>query len=346
MRYENADLIVVGGGLPGVLASLEAVRRGLSVVLVDRGRPGPSRYAVTGSCLRLVHDEPALVAVARRALEAWFRFEDEAGVRLVKPGETCAVAPSDRVDEMVGPLTEHAIPFERLKRSRWPALKLPEEVHALTTTALQVDVTAAWEAAWALAQKAGVRCFADTEIRFLDLEYDRLTAVGQDTAFRGQAMLCTAAELLKDLPVQHVAQQWESSPDPVDVPHLYFHFKGTPVQLVVADGYRISRRRTEARATVDPAESMRLMEFLGRWLPTAPPAGNPELFTSEQGLLLGRHGFREDLVVWAGWEDEGPQLAPGLAPLAVQVVQGAIADPFPLIRRAESSSPGGRSPSP
>ncbi len=349
MRYENADLVVVGGGLPGVLAALEAVRRGLSVVLVDRGRPGPSRYTVTGSVLRLVHDESARVAVARRALEAWPHFEDDAGVQLLQPGEACDVATSERVDELEGRLAEHAVPFQRLKRSRWPALKLPDQVHALLTTAVKVDVTAAWEASWALAQRAGVRCFADTNLGFLDLEYDRLTAVGQDTAFRGKGMLCTAPGLLPNLPVQNVAQQWESSPHLVDVPHLYFHFKGTPVQLVVGEGYRISRRRTEAREAVDPAESMRLKEFLDRWLPGAPPPGNPELFTSQQGLVLGRHSFREDLVVWAGGEDEGPQMAPGLAPLAVQVVQGAIPDPFPLVKpapHAESSSPDGRSPSP
>lgn len=354
MRYENADLVVVGGGLPGVLAAREAVRRGLSVVLVDRGRPGPSRHAVTGSCLRLVSAQSARVGVARQALESWARFEDEAGVKLLEPGEAADVARSARVDGLEGPLTEHAIPYQRLERSRWPELKLPEEIHALVTTAVRVDVTAAWAASWPLAQRAGVRCFADTEIRFLDLEYDRLTAVGADTAFRGKALLCTASNLLPDLPVRQVTQQWESSPDPLGCPHLYFHFGGTPVQVVVGDGYRFSRLRHEARDAVDPAETDRLQEFLQRWLPAAPPAGNPELFPSELTedgrWLLGRHSFRDDLVVLAGLGDLGPQLAPGLAPLAIDVAQNVGPDPFPLVVKpavsAESSSPGGHSPSP
>lgn len=354
MRYENADLIVVGGGLPGVLAAREGVRRGLTVVLVDRRRPGPSRHAVTGSCLRLVHGDSARVALARQATENWSRFEKDAGLQLVEPGEACDVASWTRVDELEGPLTDHAIPCERLKRSRWPELKLPEEVQALATTALRVDVTAAWEASWPLAQHAGVRCFADTDIRFLDLEYDRLTAVGADTAFRGKALLCTAAGLLSDLPVRRVTQQWESSPDPLGCPHLFFHFSGTPVQVVAGEGYRLSRQRKDASAGVDPEESDRLREFLARWLPAASAPGNPQLFASEQTedgrWLLGRHSFREDLVVLAGLGDLGPQLAPGLAPLALDVVMGTRADPFPLVKKsavsAESSSASGRSPSP
>jgi len=353
MRYENADLVVVGGGLPGVLAAREGVRRGLSVVLVDRGRPGLSRHALTGSCLRVVQPTSNRVAVARRALESWAGFEDEAGVKLIDRGDACDVARSERIDELEGALTEHAIPYQRLKRSRWPQLKLPEEIHALQTTAARLDVTAAWAAAWPLAQRAGVRCFADTEIRFLDLEYDRLTAVGSDTAFRGKALLCTAAGLLPDLPVKRVTQQWESSPDALDCPHLYFHFGGTPVQVVVGGGYRLSRQRQEAREAIDPAESARLREFLQRWLPAAPPVAQPELFSSELTddgrWLVGRHTFREDLVVLAGLGDAGPQLAPGLAPLALDVAQGVGPDPFPLVvkpvERAESSSPGDRSPS-
>jgi hypothetical protein len=154
--------------------------------------------------------------------------------------------------------------------------------------------------------------------------------------------------------VKRVTQQWESSPEGLDCPHLYFHFGGTPVQVVVGGGFRLSRQRQEAREAVDPGESARLREFLQRWLPAAPPVAQPELFVSELTedgrWLLGRHSFREDLVVLAGMGDLGPQLAPGLAPLAVSVAQGAVADPFPLVvkpaERAESSSPGGRSPSP
>ncbi len=50
-EYHDAELTVIGVGLAGMSATLEAARRGVSVTLVDEGRrPGGHLRTVTGPC--------------------------------------------------------------------------------------------------------------------------------------------------------------------------------------------------------------------------------------------------------------------------------------------------------
>ncbi|MEO5829351.1 MAG: FAD-dependent oxidoreductase, partial [Rhodanobacter sp.] len=80
MTTQSADVLVIGGGLAGIVTTLEALRAGQRVILVDRDTPerlgGLAQWAFGGMALvgtplqarMKIPDTPA------RALRDWLRF--------------------------------------------------------------------------------------------------------------------------------------------------------------------------------------------------------------------------------------------------------------------------------
>src|SRR3954452_24696232 len=81
---DRYDLLVVGGGVFGLGTALEAARRGLRVVVVERG-PLPNPVAASygpSRKIRSTYTEPHYATLARAAMTSWREIERETGADL------------------------------------------------------------------------------------------------------------------------------------------------------------------------------------------------------------------------------------------------------------------------
>lgn len=74
----RADVVVVGGGLIGLFSALEARRRGMSVVVLEREVVGRHASSASAGGVRSLNRHPAEIPLARAALPVW----DELSARL------------------------------------------------------------------------------------------------------------------------------------------------------------------------------------------------------------------------------------------------------------------------
>lgn len=75
----SADVVVIGGGIVGAFTAYFLARRGLSVVVVEKGRIGAEQSSRNwGWCRQLNRDEREL-PMATKALELWEQFAAETG---------------------------------------------------------------------------------------------------------------------------------------------------------------------------------------------------------------------------------------------------------------------------
>jgi sarcosine oxidase len=80
---DHADVAVVGAGIIGLSAAHALTRRGASVIVYERGVPGNGQSGGDSRIFRHTHDDPRLIALARRALERWREWEGDCGQELV-----------------------------------------------------------------------------------------------------------------------------------------------------------------------------------------------------------------------------------------------------------------------
>jgi sarcosine oxidase len=80
---DQADVAVVGGGIIGLSAAHALTRRGASVTIYERGVPGNGQSGGDSRIFRHTHDDPRLIAFARRSLEGWREWEGDCGQELV-----------------------------------------------------------------------------------------------------------------------------------------------------------------------------------------------------------------------------------------------------------------------
>jgi sarcosine oxidase len=80
---DQADVAVVGAGIIGLSAAYALERRGASVTVYERGVPGNGQSGGDSRIFRHTHDDPRLIAFARRSLARWREWERESGRELV-----------------------------------------------------------------------------------------------------------------------------------------------------------------------------------------------------------------------------------------------------------------------
>jgi sarcosine oxidase len=87
-------IVVVGAGICGLAAAYELSRRGVEVVVLERGDPGGGQSAGMARIFRVAHGRARLCALALEAREGWRRWGRELGEHLL--GEEGLVVASPR----------------------------------------------------------------------------------------------------------------------------------------------------------------------------------------------------------------------------------------------------------
>jgi sarcosine oxidase len=80
---DHADIAIVGAGIVGLSAAYLLTRRGASITVYERGLPGNGQSGGDSRIFRHTHDDPRLIAFARRSLERWREWERQTGQELV-----------------------------------------------------------------------------------------------------------------------------------------------------------------------------------------------------------------------------------------------------------------------
>jgi glycine/D-amino acid oxidase-like deaminating enzyme len=77
-----ADLVVIGGGVVGVATALFAARKGLSVVLLEKGRVAAEQSSRNWGWIRVQGRDPAEIPIVQEAQDHWRALDAEAGGRM------------------------------------------------------------------------------------------------------------------------------------------------------------------------------------------------------------------------------------------------------------------------
>jgi glycine/D-amino acid oxidase-like deaminating enzyme len=76
---ESADVVVIGGGIVGVFAAYYLVRRGLKVVLVEKGLIGAEQSSRNWGWCRQQNRDARELPIATKSLDLWDQFAAETG---------------------------------------------------------------------------------------------------------------------------------------------------------------------------------------------------------------------------------------------------------------------------
>lgn len=190
----NADVVIVGAGLAGLPIAWELLRRGATVHVLDRGRPGAGTSRVAAGMLAPITevepDDPIHLQLGQLARERWSAFVDDLRVAsgheiAIRTQGTLAVArdrdEAEALDRFRGICDRFGLRTERLMpsaaRKREPALaptlrlalEIPDDaaVDPRTVTAALADAVVA----------AGGTIETDCEVRRLVVEGNRAVGV-------------------------------------------------------------------------------------------------------------------------------------------------------------------------
>jgi len=76
----SADAVVIGGGCMGASAAFHLIRKGLDVVLVEKGHVGSGATGHSGAIVRQHYESRVGIRLARDSLTFFSRFEEETGL--------------------------------------------------------------------------------------------------------------------------------------------------------------------------------------------------------------------------------------------------------------------------
>jgi len=140
---DRYDVIVVGLGALGSAAAYWGVRRGLSVLGLERFELGHARGASEdhSRIIRMSYASSDYVRFTRAAFEAWDEVAAEAGERIVTPTGGLDLFPSDRPDDpkdYLEAMDAEDVAYEVLDAKeltrRWPAWHVPDQLTAIHQT--------------------------------------------------------------------------------------------------------------------------------------------------------------------------------------------------------------------
>ncbi|MGW7434086.1 FAD-dependent oxidoreductase [Streptomyces sp. NPDC054861] len=369
---ERTDVVVVGGGLMGAATAWAAARRGLSVLLLERFRPGHARGSSHGSAriVRRGYEDALYTELTGRAFELWRELELDAGTPLLRLLGSVDFGKRAYAESVAGRLADAGVPHEvldaREAEGRWPGMRFEGPVvhHAQGGT---VDAAAAVAAFTEGAVRRGAVIRHEAAVTALVPEAGGarvLLADGGDV--RAGTVVVAAggwtAGLLDGhlaLPPLTVTQQetfhfrrldpaaaaWPSvlHEHGDGIYHLAGGRDGGPGDdRKIGEHYAGRRTTAEDRdGVVSEAARARVVDYVREWLPGLDLAPRGETtclftFTPSEDFLLDRSG---PFVVCSPCSGHGAKFAPLIGELAADLVTGAGGTPAPFRLAAHLAGP-------
>ena len=178
------DVIIIGGGIIGLSLSIELNKRGVRVLVVERGEPGrEASQAAAGMLADCTVETPAALqplatASARMYPEFVHELQDESGIHIDLRDEGTLVFPSpEHVYNRPGFSTESLLPAPLTEME--PTLADPHRP-AIYLKERSVDPRALTAAALKAAKHRGVDISSGSPVRNVLTSADRATGVGTD----------------------------------------------------------------------------------------------------------------------------------------------------------------------
>lgn len=354
------DVAVIGGGAMGVATAYSAVRRGASVAMLERFRPGHDRGSSHGRSrvFRLAYPHSRYIELAQRALVLWRALEDDVGVALLARTGGIDHGPPERVQPIATALERAGVRARALSPAeaaeRWPAMRFDQSVlHQPDAGRLDADATVL--ALHRRARELGVEGLYDEpahELRPREGSVDVVT--DRRTVRAGVAVVAAGAwapSLLRDqafapmLPTLAVTQEQPAYfpvRDEDGWPSFIHHGAGVGTTLEHDNyglftpglGLKVGEHGTgpvvdpDDRPAADPAGLRRLEAYVAEWLPGAQATATTVdtcLYTStpDEQFVLARHGR---VVVCSPCSGHGFKFVPAVGELTAQL---ALAEEWP-----------------
>lgn len=345
------DALIVGGGIIGLTAALELRRRGLSVILLEKGLVGAGASGAAGGILSPLQpwrNEPAVIALCELSLLQYRRLLDEMqaqeeAVKLTAAGLLC-LTPQE---------TRAAGAWAKAQGWRFAELDadgLAREEPALAAGAgfllpdvCRVDPPAMLLALARTAERLGVQIQENCTVRAIAVERGRATGVNTAAGFiaAGVTVVCAGAWSSTLLPASRPqvrpvrGQIIEYAAEPELLRRVVSHkAAGAEMEhyLIPQGDGRILAGSTLERCEFDDSTTGEARDALSRaatqvlpvlaqypivrqWAGLRPDA-------AREAPLIGAHPQIARLFINGGHYRNGIALAPGSALLAAQLVCG------------------------
>ena len=365
-QTKGHDVIVVGAGIVGLACAWRAAQRGLSVLVLERDRPGAGASGVAAGMLAPVTEadfgEEALLALNLEGLEAWAAFHAElaelAGVRggYRRGGALVVAADRDDAEELrrlVGFQRSLGLAADWLTgrecRRLEPGLAPRVAGGILAAGDGHVDPQATVEALGAALGRAGGELRSGNEVRALAVEGGRVVGVETPAERLAAGRVVVAAGAWSGLveglppwaapPVRPVKGQILTLRRAAGAPPVAERLVRTPRCYVVprADGRVVVGATTEERGFDRRVTAEGVFRLLEAAREVLPDVDELELVEARAGLrpgspdnapLIGPGAL--DGLVWATGHHRNGVL---LAPLTAQAVTDVLAghEPPPAV---------------